>query len=449
MTGPPDPFAVLRSRRYLGLLAFAAILGVPVAAAAYWFLKLVDNMQTWVYTDLPDDLGFHGEPTWWPLLPLSVAGLVVGLTIRYLPGHGGESPAEGFKAGGLASPADLPGIAIAAAASIGLGAVVGPEAPLIALGGGLAVLVIWLVRRDVPAGTAAVVAATGSFAAVSTLLGSPLTGAFLLMEASGLGGLAATVVLVPGLLGAGIGSLIFIGLDSLTGYGTFSLAIPDLPAAGTPTVAEFGWALAVGLAAAPLCLGIRRLALVLKPQVERRLLVATPLVGLAVAGLAIAYAEGTGRGASQVLFSGQSALPELLHDGAAYSVGTLLALVTCKGLAYGATLSAFRGGPVFPAMFVGAAGGIALSHLPGLPLIPGAAIGIGAMLTGMLKLPLTSVLLTTLFLGSDGVTVMPLVIVAVVVAYVAAVRLGPAPSPSAAAPAEPAERRPGPSLRRA
>ena len=37
----------------------------------------------------------------------------------------------------------------------------------------------------------------------------------------------------------------------------------------------------------------------------------------------------------------------------------------CKGLAYALSLSSFRGGPVFPGMFIGAAGGIALSHLPG------------------------------------------------------------------------------------
>jgi hypothetical protein len=82
-------------------------------------------------------------------------------------------------------------------------------------------------------------------------------------------------------------------------------------------------------------------------------------------------------------------------------------------------------------MFLGAAGGIALSHLPGLPLIDGVAMGIGAMTTVMLRLPLTSVLLATLLLGADGVSVMPLVIVAVVVAYVASARLTPTPAPAA------------------
>ena len=71
-----------------------------------------------------------------------------------------------------------------------------------------------------------------------------------------------------------------------------------------------------------------------------------------------------------------------------------------QGIAYSISLSGFRGGPTFPGMFIGAAGGIALSHLAGLPMIAGAAIGMGAMTAGMLLLPMTAVLLTTLFLGT-------------------------------------------------
>jgi H+/Cl- antiporter ClcA len=240
VTTPSDPVALLRSRSYLALLVLAAIIGVPISAASYFFLALVAKLQGWIFTDLPKGVGFHAEPLWWPLLPLLLAGVLVGLTIRYLPGKGGHSPADGFKTGeGPPAVAELPGIVLAALASLGLGVVLGPEAPVIALGGGLGVLAVRLVKRDAPPRTATVVAAAGSFAAVSTLLGSPLTGAFLLMEATGLGGPMLGLVLVPGLLAAGVGTLIFIGLDSLTGLGTFSLAIPNLPHVGHPTGAGF------------------------------------------------------------------------------------------------------------------------------------------------------------------------------------------------------------------
>lgn len=55
-------------------------------------------------------------------------------------------------------------------------------------------------------------------------------------------------------------------------------------------------------------------------------------------------------------------------------------------------------------------------------------MGIGAMSVAMLRLPMTSVLLATLLLGQDGVTLMPLVIVAVVVSHVASSRLTPPPA---------------------
>jgi H+/Cl- antiporter ClcA len=442
VTTPSDPLALLRSRSYVALLVVAAVIGVPVSAAAYFFLALVSKLQGWIFTDLPKGLGFDSEPLWWPVLPLLLAGVLVSLTIRYLPGKGGHSPADGFKVGaGPPSPAELPGIVLAALATLSLGVVLGPEAPLIALGGGLGVLAVRLVKRDAPARTQAVVAAAGSFAAVSTLLGSPLLGAFLLMEASGLAGAMLELVLVPGLLAAGVGSLIVLGLDHLTGLGTFSLAISGLPHAGSPTGAEFLWALAIGVMAALAGSGIRWLGLFLRPHVERRMLLATPVAGLAVAGLAIAFAAGTGKGSSEVLFSGQSALGPFVTHSASYTVGALLLLLVCKGLAYGASLSSFRGGPTFPAMFLGAAAGVALSHLPGLPLIDGVAMGIGAMTVVMLRLPLTSVLLATLLLSSDGQKVMPLAIVAVAVAYVASARLTPSPS-TASTPETPAPGKP-------
>jgi H+/Cl- antiporter ClcA len=436
VTTPADPLALLRSRSYIALLVLAAIIGAPISAVAYGFLKLVDLLQEWVFTDIPKALGFHGEPPWWPLLPLAVAGILTGLAIQYLPGRGGHSPADGFKAGaGPPSPNQLPGIVIAALATLCLGVVLGPEAPLIAIGGGLGVLAVRFAKRDAPARTSAVVGAAGSFAAISTLFGSPILGAFLLMEATGLGGTMLDLVLIPGLLASGIGTLIFVGLDSWTGWGTFSLAIPNLPPFSRPDIAEFGWALVIGVAAPPLGIAIRRLALFLRPHVERRILLATPLVGLAIAGLAIAFAQATSKSSSEVLFSGQSALGPLINQASTYTVWALVLLVVFKGLAYGASLSSFRGGPVFPAMFIGAAGGIAMSHLPGLPLVPAAAMGIGAMCAVMLRLPLTSVLLATLLMLSDGLAVMPLVIVAVVIAYVLSSWLEPSPAAAQAPPA--------------
>ena len=133
----------------------------------------------------------------------------------------------------------------------------------------------------------------------------------------------------------------------------------------------------------------------------------------------------------------------LIQHAASYSVGALVLLLVCKGLAYAVSLSSFRGGPIFPALFIGTAGGIALSHLPGLPLVAGVAMGLGAMSVAMLKLPLTSVLLPSILLASDAIAVMPLVIVAVVLAHVASARLAPPPAAQPSAAAQPPARATG------
>jgi H+/Cl- antiporter ClcA len=271
-----------------------------------------------------------------------------------------------------------------------------------------------------------VVATAGAFAAISTLLGSPIVGAFLLMELAGVSGASLEVVLLPGLLAAGVGALIFVGLGWWSGLGTFSLAISHLPTFARPDVIQFCWAIVIGLAAAVLGTAIRRLALLIRPHVERRAVLLTPVVGLAVGGLAVAFAKATGKDSSLVLFSGQTALGPLIQHASSYTVGAIVLLLACKGLGYGLSMSSFRGGPVFPSLMLGAAGGVAMSHLPGLPLIPAAAMGMGAMSAVMLRLPLTAVLLATLLLFSDGLAVMPVVIVAVVVAYLTSLRIAPA-----------------------
>ena len=216
--GPVDPGALIRSRQYRVILVFAAIVGVVVSLAAWAFLELVHGIQVGVYSDLPGDLGFDAVPWWWPLPWLAIAGLLTAIAITRLPGSGGHVPANGLGGGGgPTQPIELPGVLVAAVATLGFGLVLGPEAPLIALGMGLGVLAVRRAKRDAPEELVMVMAAAGSFAAISTVFGSPVIGAVILIEAAGLGGARLPVVLLPGLIAAGLGSLVFIGLGAWTG----------------------------------------------------------------------------------------------------------------------------------------------------------------------------------------------------------------------------------------
>ena len=212
---------------------------------------------------------------------------------------------------------------------------------------------------------------TGVSRPSATLLGSPLTGALSLMEASGLGGPVLGVVLLPGLLAAGIGSLIFIGLDSLTGLGTSRWRCPAYRASADPPGPRSGWAIVIGLAAALIGPALRGWPWCWSPSAGRWPMLVVPLAGVAVAVLAIIYAEATGKATSDVLFSGENALDPLITDAASYSVGALVLLMVCKELGHAvSTLSSFRGGPRFRHVHRRGRGPGPV-HLPGLPPIAG------------------------------------------------------------------------------
>jgi H+/Cl- antiporter ClcA len=409
------------------LLVIAAFVGVVVSLAAWCFVELIYQMQQELYHHLPSAVGYaHGPPVWWSLPILAVSGVITALAIMKLPGEGGHIPAEGLKMGGApVRPIELPGIVLAGLASIGMGVVIGPEAPLIALGAGLAVAIVKLARQQAPPELLLVVGAAGSFAALSFVFSSPIIAAIILIEATGLGRSRLPIVLLPGLVGASIGALVSLGMGSFTGLSSsaYALGALPLPAFHHLTAGNFGWTIALGLAVAVVAHLIRTGGLATQRLVKPRLLVLLPLVGLVVGGLAIAFSEITGRGVSEVLFSGQDALPGLASGAGTWSLAALAWLIVFKGLGYAISLGGFRGGPTFPAIFLGAAGGIMASHLPGFPVTAAVAVGIGAGTVAILRLPLAAIVIATLLTAKTGLDAEPLTIIGVVVAYLATLQL--------------------------
>ncbi|MBV9415185.1 MAG: chloride channel protein [Solirubrobacterales bacterium] len=415
--------ATIRSKRYAALLVVVAVIGVIVSLAAWCFLEAIYQIQQELYVHLPHAVGYqHGPPKWWALPVLALGGLMVALAITRLPGDGGHIPAKGLAMGGGApDPKALSGVVLAGLATVGSGLILGPEAPLIALGSGVAVLTISLARRNFPNEALLIIAAAGSFSAVSFIFESPLLAAVLLIEATGIGGPRLRVIVVPGLLAAGIGSLVSIGLGSFTGLNTSHYALGALPlaAAGHPHLGEFAWTIALAIAIAVatsfvLRGGLRTYRLVSKSRLPRLL----PVIALIIGVLAIVFSQITGKSFEEVLFSGQDALPGLVSQASTWSVGALLWLLLIKGIGYSLSLGSFRGGPTFPALFLGAAAGVAASHLPGFPIQAGVAVGMAAGIVAVLRLPLSAVVITTVLTSHAGANVEPLIIVGVVVTYV-------------------------------
>jgi H+/Cl- antiporter ClcA len=424
VAGPSDanPAALIRSRDYRVLLVLAAFVGLLVSVASWGFLELVHVVQVGVYSDLPHHLGYDVAPTWWPLPWLALAGLLTAFAIARLPGHGGHVPADGLKAGGAPTQAiELPGVLLAAAATLGLGLVLGPEAPLIAVGMGLGALALRMLKRDAPQQALGLMAAAGSFAAVSAIFGSPVVGAVLIIEAAGLGGAMLPLVLLPGLMAAGIGSLVFIGLGEWSGLSTSAWALEPfpLPPFGGPGWGDFGWTVILALTTALVAFGIMELARWAKRLVDTRIFLFTVGAGLTVGGLAIAFAQTTDKSADAVLFSGEPAFAALFDSAATVALSTLALLVLFKGLAWSISLGSFRGGPTFPAIFLGVVAGLMAAHLPGYAETQAVAALVAASCVSVLRLPLSSAMIALLLSIKAGLAVAPLVIVAVVVAYLA------------------------------
>lgn len=406
---------ILRAPGYLKLLAFAALIGIPVSLIAFWFLVGLHELEHVLWADLPQGLGWDAPPWWWPLPLLLVAGAVVGLVAAHLPGAGGHVPASGLHTGGT-SPNTLPGVLLAAAASLPFGAVLGPEAPLIALGGGLALLFRDLTRAPATPQSAALLGAAGAAAAIAAIFGNPLIAAVLLMEVAGLGGPQLFAVMLPALLSSGVGALVFTGFGRWTGLETGSLSLklatpfPRLDAGDVLWTVPIAIALAVLLH--PVLAAARRVAAYVAGGVPSR----TVLCAVAAAVCAALYALITDRTPADVALSGQTTLGRLAADPQAWGVGALLAVLLFKGAAYTLCLGSLRGGPVFPALFLGAAAGVLLAPLPGLGLVPAMVAGMAAATAGTLRLPVSSVVLVVLLLGSSAM--MPLAILAVVIAFV-------------------------------
>jgi hypothetical protein len=71
-----------------------------------------------------------------------------------------------------------------------------------------------------------VLGTAGSFSAVSALFGGPIVAGMLMLESGLAMGTALLPALVPGMVAAAVGYVLFVGLGSWGGLNTTALAVP-------------------------------------------------------------------------------------------------------------------------------------------------------------------------------------------------------------------------------
>jgi H+/Cl- antiporter ClcA len=197
-----------------------------------------------------------------------------------------------------------------------------------------------------------------------------------------------------------------LGLGDWGGLGTSSLAVPDLPAYEGTSVEDLLVGLVVGVAAGGLIVAVRLLA----ARVDRLRgdgvgMPSLLLGGGLVVGLLAQSADLLGADAQDVLFSGQASIPNLLAEG---SLALVVVLLAAKALGYAVSLGAgFRGGPVFPAIFLGIGLAMLAVELLDVSPTPAVAVGTAAGASAMTRLLLAPLVFAGLLVGVSGVDAIP------------------------------------------
>lgn len=389
-------------------VALAVVLGILGAISASVFLAVEGALYHFFWVYLPGLFGATTAPWWWvPIMLLVGAGLVIAAW-RLGPGMG--SPLDGFHFD--IGPSQAAAALSVAMATLVFGAVLGPEAPLIACG----TIVGGFMARKQGAQAQALAMALGGVAAIGLILGNPFITAFMILEFAAMGTLPRAA-LIPLFVALGSGYFVQIGLGPFSGIGESELSVPGLPVIDHVDLGVLIGAFAVSVVAGIAVLVSRQLGYSMRAFAAKRPRPAIIISALIVAALAIAVMLGFNQPAQSVLFSGEDGIGILLTET---SLVTVIAITVAKSLAYGVSLgSGFRGGPIFPSVAIGVGCGVGAALLvPSLGLSAMVVTAIAAAVGAMLKLPFTGALLAYLITASAGSDAVPLAILGAVIGLV-------------------------------
>ena len=342
----------------------------------------------------------------WPLILLGVAGVFIGLAIKFFGQHGGLGVAQTQYAqtGGL-NYRNLPSILLQGFIALWSGAAVGPVGTLVFLAGGLGTFVserLKLQKDDIQVLTySAIAGAFGGF------FGSPILGAVYAVEYMLIKELNLYRHLIPGLIAGAVGYGVYFAILHTSFLGVYSF--PDF---ASLRVVDLVWALLVGIIAA-LIGTLFKLVFGLVHRVFGRLN-KRPVILAIIGGLIIGL---IGSFLPLTLYSGQHQLLEIIRNPASFGIGILLLMMLVKILLTGTSFATgFEGDPMFPLLFIGGTLGQVLSEI--LTFIPqgvGVLAGMAGVACTFLPIPLSVALLLGLFGGQTDL--IPVIVIGAVTGF--------------------------------
>lgn len=382
-----------RVRTY-GTAAVVGTLGGLFLIGFEWLVHRLEHL--WWHT-LPESLSIDPASNAWLFLILGLGGVAVGMIVRCFPGGAGHDPAtEGLFGEPMAITAVL-GLVAAALVSLSIGASLGPEAPLL---GATTAILAWVAhRRGLPREG---LVSLGIAGLLGAMFGAPVGAAFAFIELVPLAGKALYERLVPLFISSSAGALTIV---TLAGRPRFLAPFPD---ARDFMPVDIVTAAAVGIvgALAGLLVGVG--LRVLYPLATN----APVVVRMAIGGVVLATAAALA--GDIILFSGQREIEALVDGFTSYSGGELVTIAALKLVSLiVAVVVGFRGGRIFPAVFVGVAIGAVIHHfIPEIPFALAAGAATVGLVLALIRVWILTLMLVAMIVGLEWLPVLGVALIA-------------------------------------
>ncbi|EFO3169003.1 TPA: ion channel protein [Escherichia coli] len=355
-----------RARTMLLLSLPAVAIGIASSLILIVVMKIASVLQNLLWQRLPGTLGIAQDSPFWIIAILTLTGIAVGLVIRFSQGHAGPDPACEPLIGAPVPPSALPGLIVALILGLAGGVSLGPEHPIMTVNIALAVAIGARLLPRVNRMEWTILASAGT---IGALFGTPVAAALIFSQTlNGSSEVPLWDRLFAPLMAAAAGAL----TTGLFFHPHFSLPIAHYGQMEMTDILSGAIVAAIAIAAGMVAVWYLPRLHAMMHQMKN------PVLVLGIGGFILGILGVMGGPVS--LFKGLDEMQQMVANQAfSTSDYFLLAVIKLAALVVAAA-SGFRGGRIFPAVFVGVALGLMLhEHVPPVP----AAITVSCAILGI------------------------------------------------------------------
>ncbi len=355
-----------RARTMLLLSLPAVAIGIASSLILIVVMKIASVLQNLLWLRLPGTLGIAQDSPFWIIAILTLTGIAVGLVIRFSQGHAGPDPACEPLIGAPVPPSALPGLIVALILGLAGGVSLGPEHPIMTVNIALAVAIGARLLPRVNRMEWTILASAGT---IGALFGTPVAAALIFSQTlNGSSEVPLWDRLFAPLMAAAAGAL----TTGLFFHPHFSLPIAHYGQMEMTDILSGAIVAAIAIAAGMVAVWCLPRLHAMMHQMKN------PVLVLGIGGFILGILGVMGGPVS--LFKGLDEMQQMVANQAfSTSDYFLLAVIKLAALVVAAA-SGFRGGRIFPAVFVGVALGLMLhEHVPAVP----AAITVSCAILGI------------------------------------------------------------------